>query len=459
MTVRDMDTKDAVITGPISSVFHRKLNHEPLFIEKAEGCYLYEKDTGRKILDACGGAAVVSVGHSQPEIIAGVAEQLGRLPYINSAAFAHEPAEELAKMLCAGSGMSRALFLSGGSEAIESALKLARQFHVENGQPERINFIARQKSYHGNTIGALSLGRHNRRRAHFLPLFAPVYHEVSPCYAYRHKLDDETDESYVVRLAEELEAKIQELGQASVAAFFLEPVVGATTGCVPFVPGYLKAMRDVCHRHGVLLVLDEIMCGFGRTGKLHAWQWEDVQPDVQVLGKGINGGYAPVSAVLMNEKVVEVFRKGSGSFVNGYTYQSSALGCRAGLECYKYLIKHDLVEQCHQRGLLLEKLLKKRILPHPNVGDVRGKGLFWGIEFVQDKRSKAPFPNEVPVTDAVVEEALRRGVSIYPGMKGTADGYLGDHVMICPPYIITEDEIRLIVDVILASIIHVLGPI
>ncbi|KAI9635794.1 adenosylmethionine-8-amino-7-oxononanoate aminotransferase [Dioszegia hungarica] len=440
-----------------TKVFHRKLNHEPLFIDRAEGVYLYEAKTGRKILDGCGGAAVVSVGHAVPEIVKAVSEQIGRLPYISSATFAHQEAEELAEMFCIDSGMSRALFLTGGSEAAESAIKLCRQYHVENGESERVNYIARQKSYHGTTLATLSLGRHGRRRAHFEPLFADVFHEVSPCYAYRHKLDQESDEQYVARLGGELDAKFQELGPGTVSAFFMEPVVGATTGCVPFVPGYMKMMRDVCDRHGALLVFDEIMCGFGRTGKLHAWQWEDCQPDVQILGKGVNGGYSPLSVVLMNEKVVDVFRKGSGAFMNGYTYQSSGVGCRAALECYKYIKKHNLVEQCHERGLLLEKLLNEKILPHPNVGDVRGKGLFWGVELIKNKATKEPFPADHPVADLITAEAIRIGAVVYPGMKGAADGVLGDHVMLCPPYTISEDELEYLVDVLVESIKAVLG--
>lgn len=341
-----------------SSVLHRKLKVEMPVAVRGEGSYLYLSD-GRRVLDGSGGAAVVSVGHAVPEIIDAVCAQINTLPYVSSALFGLGPAEELAALMCADSGMKRAIFLSGGSEAVESAIKLCRQYHCENGQPERINFIARDISYHGNTLGgefavssrvgvanrpALSLGRHHKRRAHFLPLLGTPFHAVSPCNAYRFQQPDETDAAYVQRLADELETKILELGPDTVAAFFAEPVVGAASGCVPFVPGYLRAMRAVCDKYGVLFALDEIMCGAGRTGKLHAWMHDgdDARPDVQTLGKGLCGGYAPLSCVLVGEKVVQGLEKGTGAFVNGYTFQSSGSGTAAGLAVYKYIKEHDL---------------------------------------------------------------------------------------------------------------------
>jgi adenosylmethionine-8-amino-7-oxononanoate aminotransferase len=327
-----------------SRVLHRSLAIGMPMATHAQGNYLYMSD-GSRVLDASGGAAVVSVGHGVPEIVSAVSKQVGTLPYVSSAVFGIEPAEDLAKRMCEESGMARAIFLSGGSEAVESALKLCRQYHVENGQPARTKFISREISYHGNTMGALALGRHNRRRKLYLPLMPEgVFHSVSACNAWRFKTPGETDEAYVQRLADELDAKITELGAETVAAFFAEPVVGAASGCVPFVPGYLRAMKRVCERHGVLFCLDEIMCGAGRSGKMHAWMHDgdEARPDVQTLGKGLCGGYAPLSAVLVGERVVEVMKKGTGAFVNGYTFQSSGTGTAAGLAVYDYIHKHKL---------------------------------------------------------------------------------------------------------------------
>ncbi|ORY26780.1 adenosylmethionine-8-amino-7-oxononanoate aminotransferase [Naematelia encephala] len=445
------DADEAV--GPFKSkVLHRTVDHQPLFVAHAKGSYLYTED-GRQILDGCGGAAVVSVGHSQERITKALAEQLNTVSYLHSGAFANRPAEELAEMLTKSSGMERALFNCGGTEAMESAIKLVRQYHVERGHPERVNYIGRVQSYHGNSLGALSLCRHTIRRRPYLPLFNQnVFHEVSPCYAYRYKLEGESDEDYVARLKEELEAKFQELGPGTVAAFFAETIVGATSGCTPAVPGYFKAMKEVCEKHGALLVLDEIMCGMGRTGKMHAWQWEGVQPDVQVCGKALGGGYAPISAVLVSSKVVSAFREGSGAFNNGYTYQSHVIGCRAGVEVLKMMEELKLVEQCHERGVLLERLLHEKFDSHPNVGNIRGRGLFWAIELVKDKGTKEMFPKTHPITDIIAGDCLANGLVVYPGMKGTVDGLQGDHMLIAPPYIVTEEELRFLVDTLAVGV-------
>lgn len=371
-----------------SHVLHRNLNLTLPVVTHAKGSYLYTS-SGTRILDGSGGAAVVSVGHAVPEIVDAVSAQISTLPYVSSALFAIQPAEELARRMCRDSGMERAVFLSGGSEAVESAIKLARQYHVERGDAQRTEFIAREASYHGNTIGgespecpespdrfgfdvpfspkltaALALGRHMARREFNEPLLSSHFHAISPCNAYRYQAPSESDEAYVARLASELEAKIQSLGPSNVAAFFAEPVVGAAAGCVPFVPGYLREMKKVCEKYGVLFCLDEIMCGAGRTGRLHAWMndlpssslperlggegeeregWgEEVRPDIQTLGKGLCGGYAPLSAVLVSRKVCEGLEGGSGAFRNGYTFQSSGTGVAAGLAVYDYMEKHDL---------------------------------------------------------------------------------------------------------------------
>ncbi|KAL1407935.1 hypothetical protein Q8F55_004732 [Vanrija albida] len=443
---------------PDSKVLHRSLKLGLPMAVRGEGNYIYTAD-GRKILDTTGGAAVVSCGHAVPEIVDAVTEQLKTLPYVSSFLFGTEPAEELATMLCEESGMSRVVLFNGGSEAVESAIKLARQYHVENGQPQRTKFISRRVSFHGNTITDLALGRHDRRRAMYLPLMPDnVFHAVSPCNPYRGKLEGETDAQYVDRLADELDKKFVELGASTVAAFFMEPVVGATSGCVPFVPGYITAMKRVCEKYGALFVLDEIMCGFGRTGKLHAWSWEGdaARPDIQTLGKGLCGGYAPLSAVLANDKVVNVLSKGTGAFMNGYTFQSSGIGAAAGLAVYKYYKKHDLVAKCAERGKQMEAALRKQLESHPHVGNIRGMGLFYGIELVADKKTKQPFPSSKGVSQKITDAAYERGIALYPGV-GCADGWEGDHVMIFPPYTITPDEVQFAVDALQGAVEDVLG--
>ncbi|ORY79763.1 adenosylmethionine-8-amino-7-oxononanoate aminotransferase [Leucosporidium creatinivorum] len=429
-----------------STVFHRSLDHDPLFISKAEGNFLYTDD-GRKILDGCGGAAVISIGHCDQRVVNAIATQLSTVGYLHSGAFANQPAEELANLLTDnGTTFARALFNSGGSEAAESAIKLARQYHVENGQPERVNFIARDMSYHGNTLGALGLARHVPRRKPYLPLMkSEVFHSVSPCYKYRYSSAEESDEEYVARLAAELEAKFQELGPGTVAAFFAETIVGATSGCTTAVPGYFKAIREVCDRHGALFCLDEIMCGIGRTGKLHAWEWEGVKPDIQTCGKGMAGGYAPISAILISHKVLDGMRKGTGAFVNGYTFQSHAVACRAAIEVLKIMKEDSLIEQCHSRGQLLGQLLHKRFNTHPNVGESRGRGLFWAIELVKDTATKAAFPSSFALTELISSHCLENGLVLYPG-AGTIDGVQGHHMLIAPPYTITEEELAFLVD-------------
>ncbi|CAF0744790.1 unnamed protein product [Adineta steineri] len=444
---------DASVNTTSSHVFHRSLVNEPLLAVRAEGNYIYLK-YGRKLLDGSGGAAVTNIGHGDKRVIAGILDQLQTVDYVHSGTFSNKTAEELAIELTKDSGMARAIFVSGGSEAIESAIKLARQYHLENKQSERINFIARQQSYHGNTLGALGLCRHTARRAPFLPYFSSHFHHVSPCFAYHYKLDNESDEDYVNRLADELEAKFQELGPHTVAAFFAETIVGATSGCTPAVPGYFKAMRNVCDRHGALFVLDEIMCGIGRTGKMHAWQWEDLSspPDIQVLGKGLGGGYASIATILISTKVINAFLAGSGSFTNGFTYQSHAVGCRAALEVLKIIKQDQLIEQCYQRGIFLQKILNEQLSNHLHVGDIRGRGLFWSVEFVKNKETKEMYPSTCSFIDSVIKECIERGVVIYPGSKGTADGICGDHVIIAPPYTITEDELVFIVDTLKVAI-------
>jgi adenosylmethionine-8-amino-7-oxononanoate aminotransferase len=338
---------------------------------------------------------------------------------------------------------------------MEAAIKLARQVFYENDPAtRRVNFITREGSYHGNTIGALAMSGHPVRRAPYEPFLMDNVHHVSACNAYRQRADGESDSSFVARKATELEAKFQELGPETVIAFVAEPVVGAALGCVPSVPGYLKAMRDVCHKHGALFILDEVMSGMGRCGTLHAWQNEDVVPDLQTVGKGLGGGYQPVAAVFISSRVVNTLLNGSGQFVHGQTYQGMPVQAAAALEVQRIVEEEHLVGNVKRQGLYLEKCLRSRLADHPNVGDIRGRGLFWGLEFVKDKATKEPFDPRLGVAQRVHDTAISApfNMTMYPG-TGTADGFRGDHVILAPAYNVTVEDIEHIAQVT-SNVVH-----
>lgn len=337
---------------------------------------------------------------------------------------------------------------------MEATVKLSRQyFYEQDKETTRVNYIAREGSYHGNTIGALGVSGHTARRAPYLPFLMPNIHRVSACYPYRQRQANESDASFVARKAAELEQKFQELGPETVIGFIFEPVVGATLGCVPNVPGYLAAMRDVCHRHGALFILDEIMCGMGRTGHLHAWQGEGIAPDLQTVGKGLGGGYQPIAAVLVSEKVVRVLKNGTGQFIHGQTYQAMPVQAAAALEVQRTIRDDKILDNVQTQGALLEKLLKEQLGSHPHVGDIRGRGLFWGIEFVRDKQTKEPFDPKLKVAqglhDLMISEPYN--MVIYPCV-GCADGVSGDHGILAPTYIVTTEETQKIANVTTAAV-------
>jgi adenosylmethionine-8-amino-7-oxononanoate aminotransferase len=326
---------------------------------------------------------------------------------------------------------------------MEASAKLARQFFYEKDKlTPRVNFIAREGSYHGNTIGALGISGHVARRAPYLPFLSQHVHHISACNAYRQRREGETDASFVTRKAAELEAKFRELGPETVIAFVAEPVVGAALGCVPCVPGYLRAMRDVCHKYGALLILDEVMCGMGRSGTLHAWQGEGVAPDIQTIGKGFGAGYQPIAGVLISEVVVNGLFHGSGQFVHGQTYQAMPVQAAAALEVQTIVREQNLLENVRTQGAYLEKRLRALLGDHPNVGDIRGRGLFWGLEFVRDKETKEPFDPKLCIAQRVHDLAISPSynMTLYPG-TGTVDGTSGDHVILAPSYIVTKEEI------------------
>jgi adenosylmethionine-8-amino-7-oxononanoate aminotransferase len=436
----------------MTHLLHRTLGPTPPLAVRGEGIYLYVAD-GRRIIDGSGGAAVACLGHGHPRVTGAIAEQLGRLAYAHTSFFSSEPAEALADLLTEGEpgGLSHAYFVSSGSEATEAALKLARQYFVEIGEPERTHVIARRQSYHGNTLGALAAGGNAMRRAPYAPLLAPAFSHVSPCFAYHFQAPCESDAAYVARLADELEAEFQRVGPERVIAFCAETVVGATAGCVPPVGDYFRRVRELCDRHGALLILDEVMCGMGRTGTLHAWEQEGVSPDIEVIAKGLGGGYQPIGGILLARRIFEALQAGSGVFRHGHTYQAHPAACAAALAVQRVIRDEGLLAHVRTLGAHLAAALRAGLGGHPHVGDIRGRGLFWAIEFVADRASRAPFDPALTLHDRVAAEAFARGLAIYP-MGGTIDGVRGNHVIVAPPYIATEDDIDTIVARLLAAV-------
>lgn len=439
-----------------SRVLHRSLRETPPKAIGGEGVYLFAED-GRRVIDASGGAAVSCLGHQHPRVIAAMAKQASTLAYAHTAFFSSEPAEALAETLVGHEpgGLAYAYFVSGGSEAIEASIKLARQYFIERGEPQRQHFIARRQSYHGNTLGALAAGGNAWRRAPYAPLLSAAFSHVTPAFAYHEKHDDESDAQFVARLAAELEAEFQRLGPDTVAAFLAEPVVGATAGAVTAPDGYFKAVRAICDKHGALLILDEVMCGMGRTGTTHAWQQEGVAPDIQAIAKGLGGGYQPIGAMLASGKIIDTIRSGSGAFQHGHTYLAHPLACAAALAVQDVIREDNLLEQVKQRGKQLEQRLTERFGNHRHVGDIRGRGLFWAIELVADRASRTSFDPALKLNQTIKAEAFANGLGCYPG-GGTVDGIRGDHVLLAPPYIASADEIDQIVDKLGTAVDNVL---
>ncbi|WP_119419021.1 aspartate aminotransferase family protein [Desertibaculum subflavum] len=429
----------------MTHVFHRDARLDPPIAVKGDGIYIIDRD-GKRYLDASGGAAVSCLGHSHPKVIEAVRRQVGELAYAHTSFFSTEVAERLADRLIADAppGIGRVYFVSGGSEAMEAAMKMARQYHVERGEPERRHIIARWQSYHGNTLGALAVGGNRARRATYAPLLIEVPH-ISPCYAYRDRRDDETEAQYGLRVADELEAEIQRLGPKTVAAFVAETVVGATLGAVPPVPGYFKRIREICDRYGVLLILDEVMCGMGRTGTLHACEQEGIAPDLMTVAKGLGAGYQPIGAVLVAARVFEAFRDGTGAFQHGHTYLGHPVACAAALAVQDAIREENLLAKVRQTGEALQHALVERFGNHPHVGDIRGRGLFVGLELVADRASRKPFDSSRKLHARIKREAMARGLACYP-MGGTADGESGDHVLLAPPFITSLIEVNEIVE-------------
>ncbi|MCA0870533.1 aspartate aminotransferase family protein [Seohaeicola saemankumensis] len=405
-----------------------------------DGCYLIDAD-GRRYLDGSGGAAVSCLGHSNAAVRAALHGQIDQLAFAHTGFFTSAPAERLADRLIeqAPEGIDRVYLVSGGSEAVEAAIKLARQYFLEIGQPDRRRVIARRQSYHGNTLGALAAGGNAWRRAQFAPLLAETSH-ISPCYDYRDRRADETPETYGQRVADELETEILRLGPETVMAFVAEPVVGATAGAVPAVPGYLKRIREICDRHGVLLILDEVMCGMGRTGHLFACLEDGVAPDMITIAKGLGAGYQPIGALLTSSAIYDAIAAGTGFFQHGHTYMGHAMAATAANAVLDEILGRDLLARVRVQGDRLDAALRAEFGDHPHVGDIRGRGLFRGIELVRDRETKAPFDPARGLAARIKKEAFAAGLICYP-MSGTIDGQNGDHVLLAPPFIIEDAQI------------------
>lgn len=439
-----------------SAVLSRNLRERFPTVSRAAGIYYYTED-GRQLIDACGGSAVACVGHDNARVKAAISKQMDSVPYCHSQFFTTDTSERLAATVVASTDgkMARLLTLSSGSEAVEAALKVARQYFLElaEPQPERIHFIARSPSYHGATLATLAVGGHLSRRAPFEPILSDGGGKVSQCNTYRGLQPGESTELYVARLAKELDEAFSRFPNGTVCAFVAETVTGASTGSVPPAEGYFAAVKEVCERHGALLILDEVMCGMGRTGTMHAWQQERVVPNIQVIGKGFGGGYIPISGVLIDHEVNKVLEWGSANFSHGQSFQAHPSACAAALEIQNIIGEEDLLANVRNTGNLLASSLQEKLGSHPNVGNIRGRGLFWSVEFVNDKLTKKPFPPEWHVGYSIHELALREpyNICLYPG-KGTIDGIHGDHVLISPPYNVTCTEIDMIVEK-LASVV------
>lgn len=433
-------------------VFHR--NPAPMpEVALGEGCTLVDA-AGKRYFDA-GDAAVSCLGHSDSRVTAAIKAQLDKLAFAHSGFFTSAPAEALADKLIAHApeGIERAYLVSGGSEAVEAAIKLARQYFVEKGEPERGHVIARKQSYHGNTLGALSAGGNEWRRGQFAPLLLAMSH-ISPCYEYRFRGEAESAAAYGLRVADELEAEILRVGPEKVMAFIAEPVVGATLGAVPAVAGYFARVREICDRYGVLLILDEVMCGIGRTGTLFACAHDGVRPDILAIAKGLGAGYQPIGAMLCSGDIYRTIVEGSGFFQHGHTYMGHPVAAACALAVLERILDDGLLARVGVLGTYLESRLVAELAQLPFIGDIRGRGLFWGIEIVADRGSKTPFDPALKIAPRIKKAAFERGLMCYP-MQGTIDGKLGDHVLLAPPFIMDESQVDAVVATLKAAMVAV----
>ena len=435
----------------MSHVFPRHTRLNPPVAVGGEGCYLIDA-AGKRYLDASGGAAVSCLGHNDAEVIAAVKAQLDQIAFAHTGFFTSEPAEQLADLLIANApgDLDRVYYVSGGSEATEAAIKLARQYWVEKGEPQRSRLISRKQSYHGNTIGALSAGGNEWRRAQFGPLLLDVTH-IDPCYEYRLRHDGESLEDYGQRAAQALEDELLRVGPENVMAFMAEPVVGATAGTLTPAPGYFKRIREICDQYDILLILDEVMCGMGRTGTLFACEQDGVAPDIACIAKGLGAGYQPIGAMLCSAHIYKTIEDGTGFFQHGHTYNGHPTACAAGLAVVSAILDRGLLPRVRAQGEKLAHRLADRFGQHPHIGDLRGRGLFHGIEIVADRETKAPFDPSRGIAGRIKKAAFAEGLVCYP-MSGTIDGKHGDHVMLAPPFIIEDAQLDELTDKLATAI-------
>lgn len=438
----------------MSHVFPRHTKANLPTAHRGEGCYIYDK-SGKKYFDGSGGAAVSCLGHSDPDVTQAIKDQVDKIAFAHTGFFTSDPAEELADHLIdrAPGNLDRVYFVSGGSEAVEAALKLARQYFLEKGEKSRHRVIARRQSYHGNTLGALATGGNQWRREPFSPLMIETSH-IAPCYEYRDRKEDETAFEYGQRIANELDSEIERLGAENVMAFVAEPVVGATAGALPPVEGYFKRIREICDQHGILLILDEVMCGMGRTGTLYACEQDGIAPDILCIAKGLGAGYQPIGAMLCTAEIYQAIEAGSGFFQHGHTYIGHPTACAAALTVFKKL-NNGVGERVFPLGEKLDAALKNAFGQHPHVGDIRGRGLFRGIEIVEDRATKAPFDPKRGVNKALKKATFEAGLICYP-MGGTIDGVNGDHILLAPPFIMNDaqvDEVTEKLDIALRAVL------
>ena len=438
----------------MSHVFPRHCRSEFPIAVSGDGCYLID-ETGKRYFDGSGGAAVSCLGHSNERVREAIKSQVDQLAFAHTGFFTSEPAEKLADLLIrhAPGELDRVYFVSGGSEAVESAIKLARQYFVERGQPQRKHLIARRQSYHGNTLGALAVGGNAWRREQFAPLLVDVCH-IAPCYEYAERREDESSYEYGQRAAQELEDEILRLGPESVMAFLAEPVVGATLGAVPAVDGYFARVREICDTYGVLLILDEVMCGMGRTGHLFACDADKISADILCIAKGLGAGYQPIGAMLCTAEIYDAIASGTGFFQHGHTYLGHPVAAAAAFAVLNEILDNDLIAKVCEYEETFQSKLQASLGQHANVGDIRGRGFFWGVEFVADKQTKAPFDPTLKIAAKLKTAAFEQGLVCYP-MPGTRDGRLGDHVLLAPPFIATGSELDEVVERLKAALVSV----
>jgi len=435
----------------LSNVFPRQINAPPIKAVSSNGCYIFD-DNGNQYFDGSGGAAVSCLGHADPEVIQAIQDQTSKMAFAHTGFFSSDPAEELAELLIkhAPGDLDRVYFVSGGSESIEAALKLARQYHIENGEPNRRHIISRRQSYHGNTLGALAAGGNKWRRDQFEPILINVSH-IAPCYEYVDKSTQEKTYDYGQRVAQELEDEILRLGSDTVMAFIVEPVVGATMGAVPAVQGYFKRIEEICQKYGVLLILDEVMCGMGRTGYLYAAEADNISPDILCIAKGLGAGYQPIGAMLCTKKIYNAIGSGTGFFQHGHTYMGHPVACAAGLAVMRAILDRNLLKSVNQRSTQLFNELTIKFKTHSNVGDIRGRGLFVALELVKDRDTKKPFDPSLKIAANIKRAAFEAGLICYP-MSGTRDGKRGDHILLAPPFIIDEKQVAELIEKISVSL-------